>query len=186
MSPELEHKLIEKYPDFFRDVTKSPQETCMCWGIDTGSGWYDIMDNLCGFLTNLRESRSYYLKLKEEFKDDENHGFVDFYCPEIVFDQVKSKYATLRVYWHFANIENYEELKAKLERPEDLDKYIDKYMDIVESAIDFSEYLSSKTCENTGKPGKLYSRGWWVTLCKEEAIKHFGFDPDEDNEEQVA
>jgi hypothetical protein len=184
MSPELEHKLIEKYPDFFRDVTKSPQETCMCWGIDTGDGWYNIVDNLCGFLKDLRENRHYYLKLKDEFRNDENHGSIDFSCPEVVFDQVKSKYATLRVYWHFAGIENYEDIKSKLEDPEELDRKIDTCMNIVDTAIDFSEHLSSKTCEVTGKPGKLYSKGWCVTLCKEEAIKRFGFDPDEDDTEE--
>ena len=52
---------------------------------------------------------------------------------------------------------------------------------MVENAIDFCEYLSSKTCEVTGKAGKLYSKGWCVTLCKEEAIKRFGFDPDDDD-----
>ena len=58
---------------------------------------------------------------------------------------------------------------------------------MVENAIEFSEYLSSITCEKTGKPGKLYSDGWCVTLCKEEAIKRFGFDPDlQDPEESKA
>jgi len=55
MSPELEKQLIEKYPILFRDVNKSPKETCMCWGIEAGSGWYDIIDNLCGYITHLQE-----------------------------------------------------------------------------------------------------------------------------------
>ena len=97
--------------------------------------------------------------------------------------QIKEKYGTLRVYWNFKEIENYEELRSKLVKPEQLDEYIGKYSDLVDSAVDFCEYLSSKTCEVTGKPGKLYSEGWCVTLCKEEAIKRFGFDPDEENKD---
>lgn len=187
MSPELEHKLIEKYPGLFRDVNKSPRETLICFGAECGDGWFEILDNLCGYLTNLQESRSYYLGLKEDAKDDDDKGFDgSFHCPDVVFSQVKQKYGTLRVYWNFAEIENYEQIKSKLKNPEQLDEYINKYCDMVENAIDFCEYLSSKTCEITGKPGKLYTKGWCVTLCKEEAIKRFGFDPDEVEDEEVA
>jgi hypothetical protein len=37
----------------------------------------------------------------------------------------------------------------------------------------------------TGRPGKLYSKGWSVPLCKEEAIKRFGFDPDDEVSEDI-
>lgn len=176
MSPELEHKLIVKYPKLFRDSTKSPKETLMCFGCEHGNGWFDILDNLCGFITNLQESRSYLLAGK-----DGNH--ISFQCPDVIFSQIKEKYGTLRVYWHFGNT-NYEELAAQLKDTKELDAHIRSYADTIEAAIDFCEYLSAKTCEVTGKPGKLYSQGWCVTLCKEEAIKRFGFDPDadEDNE----
>jgi hypothetical protein len=172
MTSQLEHKLIQKYPDFFKNVTKSPQETCMCWGIETGDGWYDIIDNLCGFLTDLRQNRHYYLKLKEEFRDNENHGSIDFSCPEIVFDQVKSKYATLRVYWHFEGIGDYENIKSKLEDPKEIDKNIDRCTNIVDTAIDFSEYLSSISCEVCGKPGKIEGGYWVETLCLEHSKKN--------------
>lgn len=183
MSPELEQKLIEKYPELFQDVNKSPQETCMCWGIEAGDGWYDIIDNLCGYLVNLKECRSYSLYLKEGINGSK---YYSFQCPDVVFAQIKEKFGTLRVYWHFKELENYEELKSKLEKPEQLDEYINRYSDIVDNAIDFCDYLSSKTCEVTGKPGKLYTKGWYVTLCKEEAIKRFGYNPDKEDNEEVA
>lgn len=181
MSPELEHKLIEKYPVLFQDVNKSPKETCMCWGIEAGSGWYDILDNLCGYITHVRENVRYYLGLKKDIRDGKFN--VEFRCPKVVFMQIKEKYGTLRVYWKFEEIENYDEIISRLENPDELNEYIKKYDNMVENAIDFCEYLSSKTCEVTGKPGKLYSEGWCVTLCKEEAIKRFGFDPDEENKD---
>jgi hypothetical protein len=172
MNPELEKKLIQKYPGLFRDVTKSPQETCMCWGIETGDGWFDIIDNLCGFIENLQKTRYYFLTTKDK-------KYINFHCSDVVFTQIKEKYGTLRVYWHF-KYTNYDELSSQLNNPKDIDKHISQYSDTIDSAIDFSEYLSSKTCEVTGKLGKLYSKGWCVTLCKEEAIKRFGFDPDEE------
>ena len=41
MSPELEKKLIDKYPKLF----SSQQQF---WGFECGDGWYDILDHLCG------------------------------------------------------------------------------------------------------------------------------------------
>ncbi len=174
MKAELENKLIEKYPDLFRDRHKSPKETLICFGCECGDGWFDILDNLCGYIVNVQRCRSYYLATKDG-KD------IDFHCPDVVFDQIKEKYGTLRVYWHFDS-SSYQEIAPKVKDVEDLTKYVSKYSDTIENAIDFCEYLSSKTCEVTGKPGKLYSKGWCVTLCKEEAIKRFGFDPEEESE----
>jgi hypothetical protein len=172
MKAELEHKLIKKYPKLFRDVDKSPKESLMCFGCEHDDGWFDIIDNLCGFIENLQKTRSYFLTTKDE-------KYVDFHCPDVVFTQIKEKFGTLRVYWHF-KYTNYDELASQLKDAKDIDKYISKYSDTIDNAIDFCEYLSSKTCEVTGKTGKLYSNGWCITLCKEEAIKRFGFDPDEE------
>ena len=77
MKKELEQKLFDKYP-MFRDRTKSIQESCMPWGIETGPGWYHILDYLCETLARI----------------EERHGV------EVIFDQVKEKYGTLRVYYH--------------------------------------------------------------------------------------
>ena len=47
MTPELQNSLYERYPKIFRQKDMSIQETCMCWGICTGDGWYDIINMLC-------------------------------------------------------------------------------------------------------------------------------------------
>ena len=186
MKTELEQKLKEKYPVLFRDTERSVQESCMAFGCEHGDGWYDIIDNLCGYITDLQKSHSFFLPLKEGVNDDNDKSFDgQFRCPPVIFSQVKEKFGTLRVYWNFGEVENYEEIKSKLKNPNDLDDYINRYYNTIENAIDFCEYLSSKTCEMTGKPGKLYSKGWCVTLCKEEAIKRFGFDPDEEEQEEI-
>jgi len=74
LTPELENKLIEKFPVLFGDFDKSPQETCMCWGVDFNDGWYDLFYELL-------------VKLS---------GFPII----IVLDQVKEKYGGMRVYYH--------------------------------------------------------------------------------------
>ena len=47
MRVELQNELFEKYPKIFRQKDLPKQQTCMCWGIDTGDGWFNIIDMLC-------------------------------------------------------------------------------------------------------------------------------------------
>lgn len=70
--------MVIKFPDIFRDIDKSPQETCMCWGFEVGPGWYPLIYKLCVKLLTLSELTK-----------------VTF-----IADQVKEKFGTLRFYWH--------------------------------------------------------------------------------------
>lgn len=173
MHKELEDTLIQKYPSLFQNRDKAPTESLMCFGCECGDGWFGILDNLFGYLTHLRESLATDLKIKTELTTAENGGYVEFRCPQIVLDQVKEKYGTLRVYWHF-DLTEVDAVRSEALEEDNVNRTLGRYADTVENAIDFSEYLSSKTCEVTGKPGKLYSNGWCVTLCEEEAFKRFG------------
>mgnify|MGYP003653947129 CR=1 FL=1 len=47
MKKGLQETLFEKYPKIFRQKDLPMQQTCMCWGICTGDGWYNIIDTLC-------------------------------------------------------------------------------------------------------------------------------------------
>lgn len=50
MNKKPQEKLFKKYPKIFQDKDKLMSETCMCWGIEHGPGWYDILDNLCSLI----------------------------------------------------------------------------------------------------------------------------------------
>jgi len=52
MTPELETKLVEKYPKIFKMVGSKPEESCMAWGLAVGDGWYWLIDRLCDELQN--------------------------------------------------------------------------------------------------------------------------------------
>jgi hypothetical protein len=78
MKAELQQKLFDKYPIIFGDRTKPMSETCMCWGLDCGDGWYHLIDNMCKELMHISEK----------------------YDITVVADQVKEKYGTLRFYNH--------------------------------------------------------------------------------------
>lgn len=53
MKRELQEKLFKEFPLLYQDRTKSMMETCMCWGIECGKGWYDILYNLSSKLEPL-------------------------------------------------------------------------------------------------------------------------------------
>ena len=87
MKPELQKKLYEKYPKIFRQKKLSMKETCMCWGIEAGDGWYDLIDQLCAQL---------------QFNTDKNR------YPQVEATQVKSKFGGLRFYYTLIPVEGKE------------------------------------------------------------------------------
>lgn len=45
MKKELELELVKKYPKILRDYGGNPMQTCMAWGVDVESGWYELLDD---------------------------------------------------------------------------------------------------------------------------------------------
>lgn len=77
MTPELEQKLYSKYPKIFRQKDLPMSQTCMCWGVCCGDGWYTILDSLCSRI---------------QVHVDQNK------LPQVEAAQVKEKFGTLRFY----------------------------------------------------------------------------------------
>ena len=67
MRPELEQKLIDKYPKLFSNK--------QFWGFECGDGWFDILDHLCGAITQYT-----------------------YNSDDLMVDQVKEKFGRLRFY----------------------------------------------------------------------------------------
>ena len=80
MNKELEKKLVEKFPSFFRDIYGDPTKTCMAFGCTCGPGWYNLIYDLC-----------------EKLQDG-----ADF-----KFEQIKEKFGLLRIYASGGNTESY-------------------------------------------------------------------------------
>jgi hypothetical protein len=74
MSPDKQDFLYSKYPKLFKRKDCNMMESCMCWGLEIGDGWFKIIDNLCEKL-------------------DKHDG--------VVVEQVKSKFGLLRFYIDF-------------------------------------------------------------------------------------
>jgi hypothetical protein len=128
----------------------------MCWGIECGNGWYNIIDTLCGLLTSeYRQAKSRYDYLVEtgvggilygtktvtQEAIDEAKVKLDEETMRVpVASQVKEKFGGLRFYVQAATDKHYQ-------------------------YITFAESMSYRTCESCGAPGKTYTDGWHTTLC---------------------
>lgn len=172
MKPELQQKLIEKYPILFQDKDKSPKETLMCFGIETGDGWYKILDDLFGYFYKIMESE-YYIPFKEEYVEEGNFKTYGVYikAPKIKLLQVKSKYASLRVYTTVYEDEPIsEELQKKFQEGA-YERTLKSIYRRYDFAVDYAEYLSYKTCEICGEEGTQTDGSWVETLCPEHMPK---------------
>ena len=81
MKEELEKKLVKKYPKIFTEYKGDPAKTCMSWGMETGDGWFQIIDTMCGLLDNHADP-------------DRNSSP----GPQVVASQVKEKFGCLHFY----------------------------------------------------------------------------------------
>ena len=77
MRAELQTQIYEKFPKLFRQKDLPMTETCMCWGIECGDGWYWLIYNLADAIQRYIDANK-----KEQI--------------EVV--QVKEKYGGLRFY----------------------------------------------------------------------------------------
>jgi hypothetical protein len=70
MRQELQQKLYDKYPKIFRQKDLDMKSTCMCWGIEVGDGWYQLIDSLCSTIQNQCDNsgvQTEALQVKEKF-----------------------------------------------------------------------------------------------------------------------
>jgi hypothetical protein len=80
MSPELEAKLVERYPKIFNVGAVDGRMPFPMFGIECDDGWYDLLDLLCSTI-------QWYL----------DHNASDG-VEQVTVQQIKEKFATLRFY----------------------------------------------------------------------------------------
>jgi len=140
MNDTLEKQLYEKYPEFFENRKLDRSQSAMVYGISCDDGWYHLIDNACKIIQN-------YLI---------NHRDIEF-----KFDQIKEKFAGLRLYYTGGN-----------------------YKDFIAGVIESAENMSYQTCEITGQRGDGCRKGSWLkTLCPEK-MQELGYELYKTPEEQ--
>lgn len=81
MKTELEMELVKKYPKILKNYKGDPLQTCMCFGMECGDGWYKLLDDCMNKIQYFCDVCS---KEGEEV--------------QVVADQIKEKFGTLRFY----------------------------------------------------------------------------------------
>lgn len=144
MRDELDKQLCEKYPKIFANRHKHMTETAMCWGFECGDGWYNIIDQLCA---NIQSHIDWNNSQRERLLKDNPHNLtIPNEVPQVVAEQVKEKFGTLRFYYQGGD-------------------------DKIDGMVRMAESMSSVTCEECGKPGTTGGKGWIHTACEEHRRK---------------
>jgi len=121
MKKELDEKLCREFPDIFRDRYGKISETCMCWGIECGEGWYDIIHQACSEMKRVKQKSG-----------------INFYA-----EQIKEKYGTLRFYYtHDRRLLRISKKRFK--------RYVD-YIDAVVSNAEKKSETICEHCGKKGK-----------------------------------
>lgn len=142
MKEELELKLVAKYPKILKDYGGDMMETCLHFGLETGDGWYDLLDECMGKMQLICDLAS----------TEKNQV-------QVIAEQIKSKFGTLRFYYRVEGLENLDQEKSKI------------IWDIISDIENKADSKSSRTCEICGKNGKTNESGWVTTLCEEHSKK---------------
>lgn len=103
-----------------------------------------ISKAMVGDITDLEEYYKGYINIEERMQETLERGLTKVrpVVPQVVADQVKEKFGTLRFYYHGG------------------DEYISGLVAMAES-------MTAVTCEECGAPGKQRHGGWIRTLCDE-------------------
>ena len=145
MNPELEKQIYEIDPVFFRQKGLDMTQTCMCWGIECGDGWFKPIKE---FVTKV--------KILNEILKPVN------FC--IVASQIKSKWADFTCYW------NIDVLDDKVQNNDDSEALVDAVYEMMTDAANSCEEKCSHTCEICGKydsweeSGEIIECGSWLTV----------------------
>jgi hypothetical protein len=157
MKRELDEALCAKYPLIFKDRNADMRTTAMCWGLECGDGWYNIIDVLCGLLTSeYRGAQSRYESIKDKVDLPRWEGSKD------IITQEKIDEAKVRMDEEAAKVPVASQVKEKFGG---LRFYVQAATDKHYQYISFAESMSYRTCESCGNPGKTYTDGWHTTLC---------------------
>lgn len=144
MDDALQQQIFDAAPVFYQKRSLPCTHTCMCWGIECGDGWFKPL-------------------LEFSKKAEAVNELLRPYGCCIVADQVKSKWADIRVYWDIVPL--------KEDVQEDLcehDEFIVKTIEsLFENAVDHLESECENTCEICGAKGdynnKIFTCGSWLT-----------------------
>jgi len=177
MKQELDELLCKKYPKIFKDRYADMQTTAMCWGFEHDSGWFNIIDLLCGQIQGhidwKRKERANALKfnraLKRALAGNKDSlikyfsykGKVSDYTMKSVEDAIKES--------------TYRDVPKKIcqvvasqvkEKFGTLRFYYNGGDEYIHGLAAMAEAMSARTCESCSAPATQSKGGWIKTMCQ--------------------
>lgn len=189
MTKEQDKTLVTRYPMLYGQRNKDMKETCMCWGFECGSGWFDLINELSAGLESINH------RIKKDYERKKKLLQVSFWvCMLCIMVQSVVGIMSLNgveIYWLFQFIPSaigfplfictyYSRKNLKfypIEATQVKEKFAVlrfytngiplKYETECDALIERAEWRSSVTCEECGKPGVERGKGWIYTACDE-------------------
>lgn len=135
MDKKLEDKITKRFK--FMQTSGDPMKDLLVFGLECGSGWFQIIWDLCIDLEKIDIEFQKTIPDGVRAKSILEWGYDTI---EFKVTQVKEKFGTLRFYTNGAPKESYDRIRE-------------------------AEKLSSETCEECGEPGKILNDGWVSVRC---------------------
>ena len=163
MRKDLDEALCAKYPLIFKDRNADMRTTAMCWGLECGDGWYNIIDTLCGLLTSdYRQAKDRYEYIADKVGQPRYGLKADGSPAGNIITQEEVNELKTKFDEEVAKVPVAVQVKEKFGG---LRFYVQAATDTHYHYISFAESMSYVTCEQCGAPGKRYTDGWHKTLC---------------------
>lgn len=91
---EKEQKIFNKYPEIFRNTNLSVKQSCMAWGLDCPTQWFDKIEFACSLLNNLsfRGTKAEFIAVQVKEKFGELRFYYDLDFAEEGYDEANVKY----------------------------------------------------------------------------------------------
>lgn len=153
MKKELEQKLYAVDPVFFRQRDWDMTQTCMCWGIECGDGWFEPIMEFVGKVAVL-------------------NGLLKPLNMCIVASQIKSKWAEFTCYWNMDVLDS----GVDVTLADGQQDFMNSIHGLMDDAVEGCVAKCNHTCELCGKHSffedEVFVCGSWLTVkCVECAQK---------------
>lgn len=172
MNKALDESLTKSFPLLFADRYGDIRQTALCWGIECGDGWYEVLAKASCQLEPLIEEYVRQYPYRNEF-------------PSWVFSRYNMRISCQGRCYSLMAIWEWILIGLRLRKPAPwwprVSQIKEKYGTLrlsltsgteeMYAIADAAEEASAKTCEQCGKPGKLRGRLWVYTACKKHTEK---------------
>ena len=176
MKTELDEMLCTKYPKIFKNRHGDMRTTAMCWGLECGDGWYNILNQLCGniqhHINESRKSKARAIRFNRALrraKVGDKAGLINYFSfrGKVTDHTLKLVDSTIeRGTYEIERDEVTQVVASQVkEKFGGLRFYYDGGDAYISGLVQMADSMSYVTCETCGNSGKMRGKGWLYTAC---------------------